>query len=270
MKIAIGRFSTLTCIVLVTTFLLSCNSSIFRRENLCSLSPEQAPEIRGFKIGMTVGEIRQEYPSVCKNVQFVDRAFVTIRTWVPQLPEVVITDKDRSVTKDISNPTCDNAFESVDQTTHPELEGVYKIQLAINSDRLTGMNVYYGRTQDASFFTNFHETARSKLGLNEWSNIEEENHIVEDSCGGFWCHTFIKRQTLQCNGFAVETNTAISRVRGATLSVDTTSLSVVQNSLVPLSEVQKRENFKQSEKEAEAERNKKLEEEKRKSDGFVP
>lgn len=57
------RKTKLPLIILFCVFLLvSCK----RAENICTLTPEQAPEIRGFRLGMSFEEIQKKFPEICK------------------------------------------------------------------------------------------------------------------------------------------------------------------------------------------------------------
>lgn len=261
-------------LLVVTLFsallLTSCNSQPPKVDKLCTFSSEQFPEVRGFRIGMTLGQILQKYPTLCKFEKPVDKATLFIKTSYQTLPPVVVTDNDDSSYSSDKFQSCISQTRILDPKEYPELNGVYKIKLTIKDNRLTDLIVKYGKMEDMTFFNNFHQKVKETLGLNEYTNWENSQKL-DSKFDKITLRTDSKLQTLQCNKLKVSIVTETSSIWGEPIgSTYTTYLQLSENSDVALSENQKQELDNQKKIQEQAERDKKLEEERKKRDSFTP
>lgn len=262
-------FFLLVITVLSALLLTSCNSQPSKVDNLCSLTNEQFPEVRGFRIGMTLEQILQKYPTLCKSDETVSNSVLIIKTSYQDLPPVVVTDsEDKSYTSDTIQ-RCLSQTRILDPKEHPELNGIYKIKLTIKENRLTDLIVKYGKTEDMTFFNSFHQKVKETLGITEWSNWETSEK-TNSKFDKFSLRTESKLHTLQCNKLQVSIVTETSSIVGFPSYTYTTYLQLSENTDVAKTENQKRDFEKQKQNQEQAERDKKLEEERKKREDFKP
>lgn len=258
---------TLFSILLLT----SCKSEPAKIDKLCTLTLEQFPEIRGFRIGMTLEQILQKYPTLCKFDATIRDANFIIRTSGLSLP--IQDDEYSPTTIDYGIHPCSTQTRMLSPNEYPDLNGIYKIELTIKENRLTNLKVKYGETKDMQFFNNFAQKVKETLGLTEWSNWQVSENPRWKLIGNQSYRIESKFNNLQCNKLIVSIVTEESTIPSAMPLVGytyTTYLQVSENSEVAMTENQRQAFEKQQQNQAQAERQKQLEEERKKGENFKP
>ncbi len=63
---SLSHFKALSIILFSLFLLVSCNKvNVEKPENVCTLTPEQVPEVRGFRLGMSYDAVKQRFPGIC-------------------------------------------------------------------------------------------------------------------------------------------------------------------------------------------------------------
>jgi hypothetical protein len=135
----------LLLIVLFSFFLFaSCKKAeVEKPENVCTLTAEQIPDVRGFQLGMPYDVIKERFPSICN---YSNDAKITIKPYKGSAE---------------NTPNIVSNCESVNVENYPELEGITD------------------KTTDESFRYTFQNKTEELLGTNKFTNWEYVTNILE-------------------------------------------------------------------------------------------
>jgi hypothetical protein len=150
--------------LLAILFHLACSQP----KKPCEITPEQAPQVRGFKLLMTNTEIREKYPT-----------FPTLTPSEFGRSVIVIANDDFS--NDAKNRT--TWFKFVSGKDFPKLEDLNRVYLEFLDDKLVLIRFYYTNELKWSSATEFSNKVKEDFQLQETWETQENLQIL--SCNGF-------------------------------------------------------------------------------------
>jgi len=178
---AINCFSFLIILLLIFVLILQSACS-----QPCTLTVEQAPEIRGFSLLMNVKEIQAKH-----------RNFPTPTTDEFGFARIVIVNNVNDLKKGEIRPF---GATIVDGLNHPELKGINRIYLEIIDSRIVQLKVIYSNDLKWSSVDEFVKKTAANLGLNEtWKNINEDSKQLE--CNKLTINAGIKNDPYQFDNY---------------------------------------------------------------------
>ena len=177
--------------------LISCKDSKTEQpkiENVCTLTPEQFPEIRGFRLGMSLDQILKKYPpTFCKSNNPKPETSMSVSIYL---------------LKDSETSTSCFKYDSYNsipiyKSQHSELNGISKIELEIKANSVSKISVEYETTSDQELSKVFHDKVKETLGLAEWTNWKTTNESPFSSQSNVI--EKIEINTLLCNKVSIST-----------------------------------------------------------------
>ncbi len=180
-------------ITLIGIFLFTCLSCT-KVERVCTLKPEQAPEVRGFKLGMHYEDVVRRFGSNCNLVEnfFGDeqkmqeesvKSLISLRKYFINIHNLQyhkrILDKNFDLKgKDTECYGKDNFGIIYNPTKFTELSDVGSISLAFDENkRISSISIdYEGKVGSTS-----QSKIKGSLNLSEWTNweVEEKDYSKE-------------------------------------------------------------------------------------------
>lgn len=182
----------LVFIVLLSVLIFSSCKS----DNLCSLTFNQSPEIRGFRLGMTREQVEQKVPrSICSNFGNISlkssKTFSENQLFEPKEIEEIYKLKARESDKfdefkyfycefdDVSildegsiGTTPRNVkYKETNFESYPQLKDIIRIEFVFRDDILSRIRIDYDSFSDRNF--DFDKSVMENLGLSEWTNWVE-------------------------------------------------------------------------------------------------
>lgn len=161
-------FKSFFLILFSLSVFVSCNknsdeyvgTTTIKSENVCTLKPEQMPEVRGFRLGMTYDELKKRFPNICP-----------------------LRDKSTEHSIKLYKPSKNNSSDSskecweVSIESHPELEGVSEIRFTLWKGILERFLIEYDGTNDEKFDFTFRRTMKEAMGLTQFTNWNAANDV---------------------------------------------------------------------------------------------
>jgi hypothetical protein len=198
------KYSSFLFIIILFSFLITTSCSQpkteeLKPENVCTLTPEQAPEVRGFRLGMTLEQVVNKYPRLCKMPEKTPQFDVNITFYVNQ------SDKEELL-KDCAQY---NGL-LLNVNNYPELKGVENIDLKIIKNRLSSIKIKYDSSTDENFTKEFTNKIKDSLGLSAWTNWETQNKEESSNTDGTRVSTKTENNQLLCNRVIIKTETSKS------------------------------------------------------------
>jgi hypothetical protein len=149
---------------------LSCAS-----EKPCTLKLEQAPELRGLRLGMSVSDIQKRFPG-----------FPAVSGNEVGIATVEIS--DIFVRNVLDQPIGDKVVSFVSAGPFPELKGIKHIELKLTDGRVTEITVYYARDINWKSADEFAQKTSETLKLDgSWRKVGQDSDYSEVrsmQCGG--------------------------------------------------------------------------------------
>ncbi len=276
-------------IILFTLFLItSCNKGdVEKPENVCTLTPEQAPEVRGFRLGMPYRDVVERFHIDCprdlnkynqpgylhRNVKHS----IVIRN-VEQLNSSSTKEREKHNLNGSDTGCFSYLLQNVigfNPTKFPELEGIEFLRLSFDErELLVNIDaVYSSKTGKKLALPELIDS----LDLSKWTNWYFEN---EQKDGALSFDSQESLGTLLCNGLVIEANITYGGWRGSdTYVVSLGIASMPDDEMLSIRKAiaQKEEQKEQKEqkqqderKQQEVQRKKGMEEENRKREPFKP
>lgn len=237
-------------------------------ENVCTLTSEQTPEVRGFQLGMTFEQIVNKYPRLCKLPQETPLFDINITFYInPSGKEDKLKDCSQY----------NGLLLSFNE--YPEFKGVENIDLKITKNRLTSIEIKYESTTDENLANEFSNKTKDSLGLATWSNWETKNEEKVSRDYGLLTTTKIEKNQLLCNRVIFRTEIEkrhFSKIYESDNrnifyeNLFTPSLFIYETEEVSISESQKKQLEEQKRLERKNAVDLKKEEDKKKSETFNP
>ncbi|HEX8197859.1 MAG TPA: hypothetical protein VF571_16830 [Pyrinomonadaceae bacterium] len=264
--------------LLLILFCIFIVSSCKKAEIPCNLTPEQAPEIRGIRLGMSYNEIANKFRIKC-NLDVNSSSLYKKERFSIQIKDVDFYNKYKSAigaTDQYDLKGLDaGCFSDLDKNVigfnpskFPELEGIDSLRLSFDESKLiVGIGVNYATKHNEKF--TFQKLTDS-LDLSKWNNwyIEPKINIDDDST--------MSRGTLLCNNLVIQPEITYFIRHGNAYSVNldfwsTTDdeLVFIRNSIVEAQKTEEQKKKEEAEK-SNAESKKRAEEEKRIREPFRP
>jgi hypothetical protein len=134
----------------------------------CSLTLAQAPQLRGFSLGMTQERVVARFPGI--SIDRADQSGVAkLRLTVIESLGARIAARDRAVQADIVDVTGEGRSFTIDASRFPDLKGVRKIQLQFINGRISYVGVAYDDSIKWETLDEFVRTVSKILNLpEEW------------------------------------------------------------------------------------------------------
>ena len=136
---------------------------------------EQSPELRGFRLGMSLQDIQKRFPG-----------FPTVSANQFGLATVEVS--NTYVRNVIDRPAGENVISLVSASSFPELSGVKHVELKLLDGRLTEVTVYYPDDIKWKSADEFVQKTGEGLKLNgTWKKLGEDTDFSENrhlQCGG--------------------------------------------------------------------------------------
>jgi len=264
-------------------------------EKVCTLSPEQAPEIRGFRLGMSREQVENKIPrNICsdlfvislKSKDLVERELFE-ENEIKQIHKLKARETDAineykylycvfddvSILNDGTIGTYPRNYKhkETDFRSYPDLDGITKAEFVFFNDILSRIRFDYESISDKKF--NFNKKIVDNLGLSEWNNWEVKPPILndEDEMAELRGIYKININCLECNKLVFKT---IEKIIDKEYFHLFPSLVVAESPNIGMTSSQKRQikeqEKQQKQQEAKAKEDKWKEEEKSKSDTFKP
>ena len=153
----------------------------------CSLQLNQAPPLRGLRIGMSQAAVLAQLPGV--TVEKPDKfGLARLRISVFDASGVIKTpNKEKAVEQDpLATPDAGSAFV-VDARKFPALQGVRKIDMRFIDGRLAYLNLAYNDQVSWESLDQFVDTISTALKLpNQWQTPQDsDSQAKELRCTGF-------------------------------------------------------------------------------------
>lgn len=166
-------------IILSSLFLFaSCNKrDVEKPENVCTLTPEQLPELRGFRLGISYDAIKERFPRLCsatKDTKFqFGKLYPTYKydSWV-QFYTYPSTG--------YNPPDALSKCEFVAIENHPELAGIGAVEIAFEKGVARRIYIEYEKNNDKEFWNTFRLKTQELLGLREFTNWNTVSDISGD------------------------------------------------------------------------------------------
>lgn len=171
-----NRFLLISLFILtITVFSLSCHQNLEKPENVCTLTLEQIPEVRGFRLGMKYYEVKNKFADFCESNEFVKNVSnETVRSITIKLYQDY--DKGKYTNGKCSLTGSDNKYlnYSLNIAHFPDYEGVDEINLAFEDSKVSNIKIAYELTRDSQLVKTFEDKTINALGLSQWTNWEIE------------------------------------------------------------------------------------------------
>lgn len=249
-------------IYVILVFLLL--TAACRKENVCTLTPEQSPEIRGFRLEMPYEDIIKRFPEICR----------------PYSEEA--NKMNLFLYFDNKETDCNLKTKGIDEAhlnpeKYSDFNGISSLLLKFSSKRLTEITITYNDSNDNDFKNAFERNSLISLNLAEWSNWEStEKSEVRNSQGGYaYAITNNYKKELLCQkvkiGIYVEKYSPLDDDKKP--SRFSPSIRIFETTDTALTEAQKSDlqtQQQQKQNQEQIEQQKKREEEKKKSETFKP
>lgn len=129
---------------------------------VCTLTPEQMPEIRGFRLGGSLQDLVNKYPANCKLNREMETDYSV--DMVFNIPK-----ENNSEVKDCSG----SIYYYYDKNQYPEFSGIWAIRLNYDKNYLSKIEIEYDSTTDEQIKETFAEKIKQSLNLDQWSNWEK-------------------------------------------------------------------------------------------------
>jgi hypothetical protein len=130
----------------------------------------EAPEVRGFRLGMSYAELQKRFPKLPKPTDIID-GVSTLSILLTHL------DKDEVTWGD---------FHNVDK--FPDLKDVSSIKLTLVDNRVVAYDITYSETKDRDFAMEFLTKAGKSLGVEDYTTEHEEPFLFKVTCEGYRAH----------------------------------------------------------------------------------
>jgi len=130
-------------------------------ENVCTLTAEQLPDVRGFQIGMSYDAIKQRFPNIC---DYANDDSLKIRPYKGSAE---------------NNPSAVRKCEHVNIENYPELEGISEISLGVKNKHVIGIGIGYDKTTDKNFRYTLQNKIEDLLGLSNFTNWKHVSNVLE-------------------------------------------------------------------------------------------
>ena len=163
-------------------FSLSCQTKTAETEpeNVCNLTPEQIPEIRGFKLGMSIEEVRNKFADFCginesvKDIsnEKITNVSISLDT-SPQKERINKLGNGKCLLMGYSDYRTSLSY-SLSSTDFPEFEGVDTVKLRFKDSKVSEMKLNYDLTKDEQLVKVFEDKIINAIGLSQWTNWEME------------------------------------------------------------------------------------------------
>ena len=267
-KLLLSSSIFIVFLVVLTSSCKFSKSESLKAENVCTLTTEQVPEVRGFRFGMSLEEILKNYPNLCSLPQVRPNSELSITVYKYQTPRP--SDKPESIKQ-----CSDFNFVTAYQNEHQELDGVEQVNLRISNNRVDSIKVDYNMTTDSNIINEFPKRTMESLNLSQWTNWKPAEKSERQSEGVFRSD---KANQLLCNKLMIETKisvidkrTPITDSNGTGITAKNESfyfpeLSLVESKDVAISEIQRNQMREQEE----INKKQRQEEDKRKTGTFKP
>jgi hypothetical protein len=188
----LGRFTKYFCVMFVLGVSLmlqaSCANSVTTPK--CTITLAQSPEMRGFRLGMTLDELKQKFPNL-PEPKYEPQYKYSSKYGLPEL-EFYSSNKN-----EVMYGT--TAGLRVDANQYADFKGVHNIIVQFLDNKICSIKVSYEtETKDPKFKEDFYQKVYESLKLDgAWT---QPNSKEED------------KRLITCNGFTVEAkmDTAIS------------------------------------------------------------
>lgn len=231
-----------------------------KRENVCSLTPQQSPEIRGFRLGMPYEEIEKRFDEVNLPYSEKDSKFKVFLSLYDSNPQKWAESEG-------------SAPYNLSRQKYPEFDGVSSVHLIFSNKILTSLNVTYNNSKDSDFNSVFVKRTIETLNLSQWTNWDSKKDSPIDFDSSY--HRSVYTDDLLCQNFYVKiavaelipTNISNLERNGITYYP---SITIEMTDEKALTESQKKELTTQQESQRRDEQLKKINEEKRKTEAFKP
>lgn len=177
-KLSGNRFLITSLFILaIPVFSLSCHTSPEKPENVCTLTPEQIPEIRGFRLGMKNDEVRNNFADFCESNESVKRIpsekIVSIYIYLDTANKGKIEKQGNG--KCLLIGYNDNSLSyTLNRTSFPDYEGINEINLAFEDSKVSKIKIAYELTKDEQLVKVFEDKVVNIFGLSQWTNWEME------------------------------------------------------------------------------------------------
>jgi hypothetical protein len=145
--------------VLVCIFIISS----CKKENVCSLTPEQSPEIRGFKLGMSYDAIVKRFPEACKPYIEKQGKF-NVNFYFGHGEKSTCEADDSGI-----------AGYNLLHENHSDFDGVKNVELSFSNKLLSDFTIQYDKSTDSNIKSTFEEKTIESLDLSKWTNWIDNN-----------------------------------------------------------------------------------------------
>jgi hypothetical protein len=197
--------SRLAFIVVFLSVFLGCDASSTRSqpEQVCTLTADQIPEIRGLRLGMPRQEIDSSYPNAFQisNSLSSHEEDLGLKEFNQLFP--FAADKERHLK--VYRASSGSSSQSLDADKYPRFEGIWSLMLTFVDDRLEVITMDYVQSTDPEFPKVFRQRTLESLGLTSFTNWTNGKNI--DSSLDSFSQVETVRDTLMCDGLEVSLQT---------------------------------------------------------------
>ncbi len=158
------------------------------------------PEVRGFRLGMTLQQLEERFPGYC---------MVTDDTLKDEDLKISLRVSDYSLnSSNKKNRNCSEFnYHFINKNQYPDLNGVSGVELNFNKNYLFKFEVSYEHTLDDQFRSEYHDKTRTALGLDQWTNwkLSESKRDQYDKKSKTLFNVTTTSKKLACNKSSVTT-----------------------------------------------------------------
>ena len=133
-----------------------------KSENVCTLTPEQVPDVRGFRIGMSFEQIEKRYPHLLKPLDPDSKIVGASFFFRSEFPSDELGKTQKMLWGD---PKDINKFS--------ELKGILLLALLLDNEIVEGFGIIYEGQSDKEFYKLFNQKMIDSLGISSFTNAEE-------------------------------------------------------------------------------------------------
>ena len=146
------------------------------KPKLCTLKLQQSPELRGFRLGMSISDIQKRFPG-----------FPSVSANEAGLAIVEISDV--YVRNVLDRPVGENVISLVSAAPFPELKELKHVELRLIDGRVTEITLYYPNDIKWNSADEFAQKTGESLKLDGgWQKVGEDSDYSEVrsmQCGGY-------------------------------------------------------------------------------------